>query len=177
MSFPRRLRELTVEPWRQEEMVLACRPDHPLVRCGAVAPAELEGVRYVAFVKGLVIRREVDRFLRERGVSVRTAAEFDSIENIKEGVKAGTGVALLPAPTIRTEVRVGTLASAPLEGCRFVRPIGVIRRRRRQLGGAALHFLELLREVGDHAGAAPRPESNGKSHFANGKPRASKRAH
>jgi len=175
VSFPRRLRELTVEPWRQEEMVLACRPDHPLARRTAVAPAELEGVRFVAFVKGLVIRREVDRFLREQGVSVRPAAEFDSIENIKEGVKSGTGVALLPAPTIRTEVRVGTLASASLEGRRFVRPIGVIRRRQHKLGGAALHFLELLREVGDHAGPAPRPDGNGASHPSNGKSHAPKR--
>ena len=29
VSFPRRLRELVVEPWREEEMVLACAPGHP----------------------------------------------------------------------------------------------------------------------------------------------------
>ena len=159
VSFPRRLRELTVEPWREEEMVLACRPDHPLARLASVAPAELEGDRYVAFVKGLVIRREVDRFLREQGVSVRTAAEFDNIENIKEGVKVGSRRRPAARAHDPPEVRAGTLASAPLEGCRFVRPLGVIRRRQHQLGGAALHFLELLREVGDHAGRRPiRPE-------------------
>ena len=64
-------------------------------------------------------------------------------------------MALLPEPTIRQEVRAGTLASVPLEGCRFVRPLGIIHRRQHRLGGAALHFLELLREVGDHAGAGP----------------------
>ena len=178
VSFPRRLRELAVEPWREEEIVLACPPDHPFARLPSVAPAQLNGVRYVAFGKGLTIRREVDRFLRERGVSVEVAHEVDTIENIKEGVKVGIGVALLPAPTIRMEVRAGTLASVPLAGERFVRPIGVIRRRQHKLGAAALHFLELLREVGDHGGAGPRPgdiDGNGKAHSPNGKPRASRR--
>jgi DNA-binding transcriptional LysR family regulator len=173
VSFPRRLRELIVEPWREEEMVLACPPDHPLAGLDAVAVERLAGVKYVAFVKGLTIRRELDRFLREQGVSVDVAHEFDTIENIKEGVKVGAGVALLPAPTIRLEVRAGTLKSVPLAGSRFMRPLGVIRRRQHKLGAAALHFLELLREAGD--GADARPGGNGRSHIPNGKPRASRR--
>ena len=172
VSFPRKLRELAVEPWREEEMVLACPPDHPLAGLESVAPEQLAGVKYVAFAKGLTIRREVDRFLRERGVAVDVAHEFDTIENIKEGVKVGIGVALLPAPTVRLEVRAGTLKSVPLAGCRFVRPIGVIRRRQHRLGGAALHFLELLREAGDHGGESP---GNGQAHSPNGKPRAAGR--
>ena len=175
VSYPRRLRELTVELWRQEDMVLACRPDHPLARLAAVAPARLAGERFVAFVKGLVIRRHVDRFLREQGVAVRLAAEFDTIENIKEGVKVGQGVALLPAPTVRLEVRAGTLAAVPLEGRRFVRPIGVIRRRQHRLAGAALHFLELLRAAGDHAGPPSHTAGNGAAPSANGKTRPSKK--
>ena len=30
VSFPRQAREVTVLPWREEEMVLACPPSHPL---------------------------------------------------------------------------------------------------------------------------------------------------
>ncbi len=105
---------------------------------------------------------------------METAAEFATIENIKEGVKVGAGVALLPAPTIRLEVRAGTLKSVPLAGRRFVRPLGVIRRRQHKLGPAALHFLELLREAGD-SGSAARPRDDGKAPFSNGKPRAAGR--
>ncbi len=177
VSFPRKIRELIVEPWREEEMVLACAPNHPLANLSSVTPAQLSGVKFVAFVKGLVIRRVVDRFLREQGVVVETAALFDTIENIKEGVKVGAGVSLLPAPTIRLEVHAGTLKSVPLAGCRFVRALGVIRRRRHKLGCAALQFLELLREVGDNDGAGPAtwPQSNGQSHSTNGKSPPSKR--
>jgi DNA-binding transcriptional LysR family regulator len=171
VSFPRKLRELTVEAWREEPMVLACAPDHPLARLSSITPAELAGVKYVAFVKGLVIRRIVDRFLREQNVAVEASVEFDTIENIKEAVKVGAGVALLPAPTIRLEVRAGTLKAVPLTGCRFVRSIGVIRRRQHKLGAAALHFLEVLREAGDNGGAVPvsEPQRNGQAHSSNGK--------
>jgi DNA-binding transcriptional LysR family regulator len=174
VSYPRKRRELVVEPWRDEEMVLACAPDHPLAARPTATPAQLAGARYVAFAKGLTIRREVDRFLKEQGIAVATAAEFDTVENIKEGVKVGAGVALLPAPTIRLEVRAGTLKSVALAGCRFVRPLGVIRRRQHRLGAAALKFLELLHGAADNGGA-PRPEGNGKTLSSNGKPRAAGR--
>src|SRR5947209_6329490 len=85
VSFPRKSRELAVQPWREEEMVLACPPGHRLARSRAVRPDQLAGEAFVAFARGLVIRREVDRFLRERGAAVEVTAEFDNIENIKKG--------------------------------------------------------------------------------------------
>ena len=68
VSFPRKTRNLVVLPWREEEMVLACQPSHPLARQMSVRPAQLAGEKYVAFDKELGIRRQVDRFLREHGV-------------------------------------------------------------------------------------------------------------
>ncbi|MBL8796088.1 MAG: LysR family transcriptional regulator, partial [Planctomycetia bacterium] len=65
VSFPRRSRELVVWPWRDEEMVLACAPSHPLARCRAVRPEQLAGEKYIGFDRELIIRKEVDRFLKE----------------------------------------------------------------------------------------------------------------
>jgi DNA-binding transcriptional LysR family regulator len=163
VSFPRRSRELTVLPWRDEEMVLACPPGHCLAERQAVRPADLEGEKYVGFPKGLVIRREVDRFLREQGVAVDVVHEFDTIENIKQAVVEGAGVALLPEPTLRREIEAGTLAALPLAGCRLVRPLGIIHRRHPGPGAAAGRFIELLRQNG----------SNG-HHAANGNGTASR---
>ena len=123
---------------------------------------QLEGLSAVAFTKDLMIRRRVDRFLREHSVTIRVASEFDTIENIKQAIEVGQGVALLPEPTFRQEVRAGTLVARPLDGCRFVRPIGIIHRRQPRLSSAALRFVELLQEGGN----APTPSTNG--HVANG---------
>jgi len=146
VSFPRGTRELTALPWRDENMVLACPPNHELARLKAVKPAQLDGEKYVGFDKGLIVRRQVDRFLREHGVSVDVTLEFDNIENIKKAVEISAGVALLPEPTFQREVQAGTLKAIPLAGCRLTRPLGIIHRRRGKLSASAQRFIELLRE-------------------------------
>jgi DNA-binding transcriptional LysR family regulator len=153
VSFPSRSRELAVLPWREEEMVVACSPRHPLAPCPTVAPLRLDGEKYVAFDKGLTIRREVDRFLRDEGVTVEVVHEFDNIENIKKGVEVGAGLALLPEPTIRQELQAGTLRAPRLEGRPLVRPLGIIHRQRRRLCSAVQGFIDLLRANGAGAHA------------------------
>lgn len=153
VSFPARSRELTVLPWREEEMVVACPPGHPLAKLRSVRPVRLEGEKYVAFDRGLVIRREVDRFLRDHGVSVEVVFEFDNIENIKKGIAIGAGLALLPEPTLRPEVETGSLLAVRLDGCRLARPLGIIHRRQHRLGSAAQGFISLLRGHGTSNGA------------------------
>jgi DNA-binding transcriptional LysR family regulator len=146
VSFPRPTRDLAVLPWREEEMVVACAPGHPLAELTAVHPTALDGQKYVAFDRGLAIRREIDRFLREQGVTVDIVLEFDSIEHIKQGIiEAEAGLALLPEPTVRKEVQAGTLHALQLEGAGLVRPIGIIHRKRTPPGSAAQDFIDLLR--------------------------------
>ncbi len=110
-------------------MVLACAPSHPLCRARAVRPSQLNGEKYIGFDRRLAIRREIDRFLNEQGVTVRVALEFDNIENIKKAVEISAGIALLPLPTLRREVAAGTLVARPLAGCALARPLGIIHRR------------------------------------------------
>jgi DNA-binding transcriptional LysR family regulator len=152
VSFPSRSRELTVLAWREEEMVVACAPGHSLARFKSIGPARLDGEKCVAFDKGLVIRRKVDDFLRNQGVKVEVAFEFDNIENIKKAVEVGAGFALLPEPTLRQEVQAGTLLGLRLHGARMVRPLGIIHRRQPPLGSAPLAFIDLLRTNGTGPG-------------------------
>jgi DNA-binding transcriptional LysR family regulator len=159
VSFPKSSRRWDVIPWREEAMVLACAPSHPLAGRKGVRPADLAGERYVAFDKALVIRRQVDKFLREQGAAVEVACEFDSIENIKKAVEELSGVALLPEPTLRREVKAGSLVAVPLSGARLVRPLGVILRRHHRLGATALRFMDMLRTAGDSH--SPGPDGNG----------------
>lgn len=144
VSFPRSTTKLTALPWRTEPMVLACPPRHRLAGQQSVHPSEFAGENYVHFDRDLTIRKQVDRFLREQEVGVEVVCEFDSIENIKQAVAEGTGVALLPEPTLRREVVAGSLAAVPLADSRLDRPLGIIHRRRARLSGAARRFLDLL---------------------------------
>lgn len=161
VSFPRRSRELITLPWREEEMVLACPPGHLFARLESIRPEHLEGEKLVGFEKTLDIRREIDRYLRQSGVSVEVEPAFDNVESIKKAVEIGAGVALLPEPTIRREVQAGTLIARPLAGGRLVRPLGIVYSRQHKPGAAALRFIDLLcggnatNGTANHA-AAPR---------------------
>ena len=129
ISFPRKWPELTVIPWREEEMVLAVHPSHRFASRGAVAVAELDGETYVGFDPDLSIRRAIDRYLRLHEVHVKVALEFDNIENIKRAVEIASGVAILPAPTLVGEVRAGTLASVSLLDHAPTRPLAIVHKR------------------------------------------------
>jgi DNA-binding transcriptional LysR family regulator len=183
VSFPRPSRELTILPWREEEMVVVCQPGHRLARQEAVEVSQLNGEKYIGFDKGLGIRRQVDRFLRQHEAFVEVVHEFDSVENIKKGIEEMGGVALLPAPTLRMEVAAGVLVVRPLADCRFVRPLGIICRRHHKMSPAAQRFLGMLLANGSNGKAShdgegqttrkettagtrqqARPGSNGTSH-------------
>jgi DNA-binding transcriptional LysR family regulator len=117
VSFPRAGRDLEVFSWREEPMVLVCPASHPWAQEKEVDPSRLDGQPFVAFDRGLVIRREVDRFLKKNHAGVHVALEFDNIEAIKQAVEIGSGVSILPEPTLDREVRAGTLvAMVPLQG-------------------------------------------------------------
>lgn len=156
VSFPHRSAKLEIIPWRDEEMVLACSPKHPLAGRDRIRPSELEGHNYVHFDGTLDIRKKVDQFLREHEASVEVVVEFDSIENIKQAVALGTGVALLPEPTFKREVKARTLVAVPLSEGRLVRPLAIVHRRRPALSTAAASFIKILKDE-DAAGARRMP--------------------
>ncbi len=161
LAFAAPGRDLTVVPWRRQTMAVACPPAHRFARrTTAIGPWELAGAAFVTFDRGLPVRRELDRYLRRHGADVDVVAEFDTIENIKQAVEDGAGVAILPESTLRREVERQTLVAVPLDTldgeAPFVRPLSIVHRRRRRLNPAVTEFIRLLRLDGaDHAAGAP----------------------
>jgi DNA-binding transcriptional LysR family regulator len=146
ISFPQGRRDFTVIPWREEPMVVACHPQHRLAREKKIAPRQLVGEPFVGFDTDLVIRKRIDGFLREQGVEVKVVLTFDNIEAVKRAVEAGSGVAILPRPTLDHELEAGTLAAVPFPNQNFVRPLGIVYRRGRKLYPTTETFIELLQD-------------------------------
>jgi DNA-binding transcriptional LysR family regulator len=146
VSYAEPSREITVIPWREEEMVLAASPHHPLAQLARVVPEDLNGVEFVGFDEDLPIHREVDRFLREQGVQVAETLHFDNLQMIKEAVAHRAGVSILPARILRDEVMQGRLAAIPIVASELYRPLGIIHRKKKRFHPVAQAFLDLLRE-------------------------------
>jgi LysR family transcriptional regulator, transcriptional activator of the cysJI operon len=144
VSYPLATREIAAIPWRLEEMHVAVPPAHPLAAKDEIAPEDLDGLDYIGFDEELPISREVNRYLRAHGVSVNQAMHFDNIQMIKEAVALGSGIAILPARTMRAEIAQGRLLAVRLKSPGITRPIGIAHRRRKKFNAATQSFLDLL---------------------------------
>lgn len=149
VSYPTPSPEISVVPLRSERMVVVCNPEHPLAKREAVTAEHLEGEDFVGFDRELSIRKEIDRFLRQRSVNIHVVMEFDNIETIKQAVQIGAGVSILPEPTVRREAEAGSLSAVRLIAPELKRPIGIIHRSRKLFTPTAGKLIELLREASE----------------------------
>ncbi len=151
LSYPAATRALTVLPLRMEPMAVVAHPAHRLARRRTLAPADLEGEKFVAFDRDLAIRRAIDRALKQHGVKVDVVMEFDNVETIKQAIGINAGVSILPRPTVLKESGMRTLAVTSLGLPGLVRPIGIIHRRGRRLTPVVARFIEQLQKPVDAA--------------------------
>jgi DNA-binding transcriptional LysR family regulator len=147
ISYPIATPDIEMIPLRSERMVLVCNPQHRLAGESAVTAEHLQNEDFVAFDRDLSIRKEIDRYLRQRSVDIRIVMEFDNIETIKQAVEIGAGISILPEPPIRDVCRNGSLAAVRLIAPELRRPIGIIYRQRKVFTPTATKFVELLKEV------------------------------
>jgi DNA-binding transcriptional LysR family regulator len=162
VSYPRSSRAISATSWREEPMILVCSPRHLLAGRESVSLPELDGIKIVGYDEHLPIRREIDRAFATHGVEVETVMEFDNIETIKRAIEIDAGVGILPEPTVTHEVAAGSLVTIPVDGTRLVRPLGIVRRRGKELGKTAKRFNQLLHE---RAAANSKAEGDELSHL------------
>lgn len=145
ISYPEHRRDLTIIPWREERMTVAVYPSHPFASRSILRPPDLDGQDFVTFDEEVIIRRELERFFRENGISVSIAMQFDNIQSIKEAVALGTGISILPERTMETEVEQKRLVSIPLHAPELVRPTAIIHRRKKRFTRAGREILRLVK--------------------------------
>ena len=146
VSYPEANREITVLPWRREEMVVVTSPYHSLAGLQTVKPGGLNSVEFVGFDEDLPIEQAIKRYLEEHNVHVKLVVRFDNLQMIKEAVMHRMGVSIMPVRVIQSELAEGRLVAIPLSGTPLYRPLGIIHRKRKRFNRAAEAFLEVLQE-------------------------------
>ncbi len=146
VSYPESSREITVIPWRQEEMVVATSPYHWLAGLDKVSPDRLSGIEFVGFDDELPIQQAVKHFLDDHGVQVRMVMHFDNLQMIKEAVVHRVGVSIMPVRVLQAELAQGRLVAVPLADTPLFRPLGIIHRKKKRFNRVAQAFLEMLQE-------------------------------
>lgn len=144
VSYARDSRNLTATAWREEEIALACAPQHPLANRESIKLSELHGQTMVGYDERLRIWTEIDRALAQAGAETNVVMRFDNTETMKRALEINAGLGLLPAPTLQREVEAGTLIRIPIEAPGLIRPVGIIQKRGKPLPTEAARFVEFL---------------------------------
>ncbi len=146
MSYAESSREILVLPWREEEMVVAMSPDHPLASAGCIRVEQLEGEAFIAFDEDLPIQQDIERFLRERRVGVEVTLRFDNIEIIKQAVAHGSGISIMPRRVMRADLESKRLVALDFDPPELYRPVRIIHRRRKVFNQVTAGLLHLLKD-------------------------------
>src|SRR5271170_3934086 len=153
ISYAEPTREIVALPWLEEEMVVAVSPSHRLAAYYKADPVELQGEPFIGFDEDLPIRANVDRYLRDHGVSVDVVLHFDNLQMIKEAVAHNVGISILPERAMRQDLEQNRLVAIRLNPADLFRPVRIIHRRRKLFGEVAAGLLTLLQEGGSEARA------------------------
>jgi DNA-binding transcriptional LysR family regulator len=146
VAFPVRRKGLIVEDFWRDKLVLICHPGHALAERKRVRLRDLQGEKFISFEPDLPTRKVIDRLLREQGVEIEQAMEFDNIETVKRAVEIEHGISIVPQTSVADETRNGGLVAVELESPDMWRPLGVVYRRHRAISPAQKQFVALLKE-------------------------------
>jgi len=144
VAYPVRRSGIDVLPFREDQLVIICHPDHPLARQRKVEFRKLSRQRFVAFEKDIPTRRAVDRVLRRQGVVLDIVMEFDNVETIKRAVEINAGLAIVPALTVEAEVQAGTLRTVEFARGQITRQLGILVKKGRERTAVLERFVALL---------------------------------
>lgn len=92
--------------------------NHPLARASSITSEMLETQTWIMPHESADSRQIVTQYIQDLGIEptrLRVMMEISSVAMMKRAVEAGQGVAILPHTAIAKELKLGTLASPPLE--------------------------------------------------------------
>jgi DNA-binding transcriptional LysR family regulator len=144
VCYPVKKKGLLILPFLNDRLVMICHPHHPLAARPFVKLGDLEGERFISFEPDQPTRKVIDRALRDQGVHIHHAIEFDSVETVKRAVEIENGISIVPSRTVRQEVENGALTAVEITEPQMWRPLGVLLKRDRARSPAVREFLALL---------------------------------
>lgn len=114
VTLPLRAPQVRVTEVGRDELVVIVPPDHPWAAKRRVPAAELAGKPLVLYERQSQATDLIMRALLEEGVFPRVTMEIDHLEAVKEMVRAGFGLAIVPEWAVRRESAAGALGTVSL---------------------------------------------------------------
>lgn len=108
------------------DTVFITSPENPLDDSRIIKAEDFSSVPFIQTEVGCCYRIELDAFFDRNNVPVNTILELTSIEAIKQCVKSGLGVSLLPRMAVEKELSSGELLPLSLADCEIPFQVNMI---------------------------------------------------
>jgi DNA-binding transcriptional LysR family regulator len=143
---------LSITPLGQEELVVVLNSQHPLARLHALAPSDLESLRFILYEKNTAMQNLIDRYFESLGVIPHIAMEVENNEALKSLVRAGLGASIVPLCAVANEPADGPLKVLRVQGQPLMRHLSLLSADAENLPKAIQELAAVL-----IAGLAPHP--------------------
>ena len=146
---PANTRDVTVEPWIDDELVLIVPASHEWDNTREIAMTDLKDAHLLFRERGSGTREIVEQSLAEHGLSIKDLKpimEVDSTEGILASVEAGLGIGFVSRRALRRSLLLGTLKMVPIRGVHLRRQFSLVYSRGPEPTGLPGLFLNHLRE-------------------------------
>ncbi len=136
--------DLTVEPWRTDELAVFCHPDHPLARSKKDLSADdLVSIQWILREAGSGTRQAFDRAMHGLLPKLNIILELQHTEAIKRAVEAQLGVGCLSLITLEDEFKRGDLVRLNTPGINLNRQLYLILHKQKHRSAGIQSWLNL----------------------------------
>ena len=143
-GLPIPYRELAMEPYLEDDMVLIVSPQHQFAARNAVSAREFTEDVFILREKGSGAREIIEQEFRRAGVSLVHTMELGSMEAIKKAVAANLGISIVSSRAVTLEVMVGSLCAVRISDIDLRHSIFIVYLRDNPLSSAVEGFRRFL---------------------------------
>lgn len=137
-------RALTFIPFRDNELIAVAPPQHRFAGAAEITLLQFSAETLLVRETGSGTRKAFDSYCLQQSVVFSKRQQLGSLEAIKQGVRAGLGVAVLPRDMCARELREGKLVAVNVRGLPLRRSWCVVYPRGKNLTPVAAAFLKHL---------------------------------
>jgi len=158
---PKREPEFAFEALFTDELVFLADPKHPWAEAGRALRKDVPRQQYILYLKNSRTFELIEEYFAEEGMEIESVIEMGSMSAIRELVKLGLGITILPPWVVGADVAKRRLRVVPLGRRKLKRQWGLLHWQGRPTGWAEETFRQLCA-----AGASQFAARNGlRSHI------------
>ena len=139
--------ELELAPWRDDELVVFCAPQHPLAKRRRLGERELLAATWILREPGSGTRQAFDRAMHGLLAQLNVLLELQHTEAIKRAVESGIGIGCLSRATMQEAFQRGSLVPLAVPDRDFTRQFYIVLHRRKYRSAGIRRWVELCRAI------------------------------